>query len=127
MSIKMLAMAITAFAFSLVLSGCDNFQAKPVRPMKQPYQRFIPVPPQPENLQGVPWSGALALDTKTGQLCQTYPHEFVPSNNSPSPLPSSPPAKTAEELIQKYNAESQQALGWHDIPLCKHLFESLPD
>lgn len=35
-------------------------------------QRFIPMPRQPENLNGVPWSGAFALDTKTGQLCRTY-------------------------------------------------------
>jgi len=36
------------------------------------YQRFIPMPRQPENVTGVPWSGAFALDTKTGQLCRTY-------------------------------------------------------
>ena len=30
------------------------------------------MPRQPENLNGVPWSGAFALDTKTGQLCRTY-------------------------------------------------------
>jgi hypothetical protein len=37
------------------------------------YQRFVPVPRQPENLTGIPWSGAFALDTMTGQLCRTYP------------------------------------------------------
>jgi hypothetical protein len=41
------------------------------------YQRFIPVPRQPENVTGVPWSGAFALDTKTGQLCRTYDGEFA--------------------------------------------------
>jgi len=36
------------------------------------YQRFVPMPRQPEDLTGVPWSGAFALDTQTGQLCRTY-------------------------------------------------------
>jgi len=36
------------------------------------YQRFVPMPRQPEDLTGVPGSGAFALDTKTGQLCRTY-------------------------------------------------------
>jgi hypothetical protein len=105
----------------LVLGGCADFQAKPTTPAKQPYQRFVPVPRQPENLQGVPWSGALALDTKTGQLCQTYPHEF---DTSASP-PSSPPPKTAEEFLKKYSEDSER--GWHEVPLCKQLYDTSPD
>jgi hypothetical protein len=111
---------LIAVAGLLALSGCADFQTKSAQAAKQPYQRFVPVPRQPENLQGVPWSGALALDTKTGQLCQTYPESTAPASS-----PSSPPPKTAEEFLNKY--ESQQTLGWHEIPLCKHLYESVPD
>jgi hypothetical protein len=65
---------------SLPLSSCGQQEsaghpvvAKTVpSEQPQPYQRFIPVPRQPENLTGTPWSGAFALDTKTGQLCFTY-------------------------------------------------------
>ena len=60
---------------ALLLASCDSTQ--PPSPIARqavpiPYQRFIPVPRQPENVQGIPWSGAFALDTKTGQLCFTY-------------------------------------------------------
>lgn len=118
MPMKLLMVA----ALPLVLNGCGDFQAKSAQPRKQSYQRFIPVPRQPENLEGVPWSGALALDTKTGQLCQTYPESTVSGNSL-----SSPPPKTADEYLQQYSAESQQTLGWHEIPLCKHLYESVRD
>jgi len=62
-------------ALFLPLAACDQKPApsSPV-PIQSPvpYQRFIPMPRQPENVQGVPWSGAFALDTRTGQLCLTY-------------------------------------------------------
>jgi hypothetical protein len=35
------------------------------------YQRFVPI--NEHTMLGVPWTGAFALDTKTGQLCQTFP------------------------------------------------------
>jgi hypothetical protein len=69
-------------ALSLIISvvGCEHAPVPPtpsiVPPRPNPYQRFIPMPRQPENLGGVPWSGAFALDTKTGQICFTYPGEF---------------------------------------------------
>lgn len=59
----------------LLQAGCDP-TTKPQSPAKTSvrppnYQRFIPVPRE-ANLAGVPWSGSLALDTLTGQLCKTY-------------------------------------------------------
>jgi hypothetical protein len=56
------------------MAGCDQFeqQPKPAHQVKQSYQRFIPIHREPQNVEGVPWSGAFALDTKTGQLCETY-------------------------------------------------------
>jgi hypothetical protein len=63
---------------SLALYSCGKQSAagaaQPVSPVR--YQRFVPVPRQPENVQGVPWSGSFALDTKTGHLCLTYPGDF---------------------------------------------------
>jgi hypothetical protein len=75
---KILIGSFTGMA--LVASGMAiKAQSLPLRPAAaQPspstgaYQRFIPMPRQPENVTGVPWSGAFALDTKTGQLCRTY-------------------------------------------------------
>lgn len=104
----------------LVLNGCSDFQAKSPQPTKQPYQRFVPVPRQPENLQGVPWSGALALDTKTGQLCQTYPQTSDTTTSS-----SSLPPETAEEYLKQLSKDSER--GWHAVPLCKQLYDTIPD
>jgi hypothetical protein len=62
----------------LISGAAIRAQSPPLRPGAQTapstgaYQRFIPMPRQPENLTAVPWSGAFALDTKTGQLCRTY-------------------------------------------------------
>jgi|SRR5579862_3668996 len=50
----------------------DRLAAQAAPPKEYSCQRFIPVPRQPENVTGVPWSGAFALDTQTGQLCRTY-------------------------------------------------------
>jgi hypothetical protein len=63
-------------------NGCD--ESKPAVPPQKPiaYQRFVPMQRQPENLQGVPWSGAFALDTRTGQLCLTYDGDFPEKWNS---------------------------------------------
>jgi len=68
---------------SLLSVSCDQQKeptpqaATPVNsPRLNPYQRFIPSTRQPENVTGVPWSGAFALDTKTGQLCLTYQGNF---------------------------------------------------
>jgi uncharacterized lipoprotein YajG len=66
MHIKFLALVVSI----LILSSCA--QQPPPQIVKQPYQRFVPVPRQPADLMGLPWSGAFALDTKSGQLCWTY-------------------------------------------------------
>lgn len=71
----------TALALSALLlifqqpSGCDQSSPPPQAPPKPaPYQRFIPI--QRGEVSGVPWSGAFALDTKTGRLCLTYEANF---------------------------------------------------
>jgi hypothetical protein len=40
------------------------------------HQRFLPISPSPQFIQGVPWHGFFALDTQTGQLCRTTIFEF---------------------------------------------------
>src|SRR5271166_3949321 len=69
------SLAVTAL---VVLGAAIHAQSPPARPAAQTapntggYQRFVPMPRQPENLTAVPWSGSFALDTKNGQLCRTY-------------------------------------------------------
>jgi hypothetical protein len=46
---------------------------------EQSYQRFVPISAQ-QGMAGIPWHGFFALDTKTGQLCQTVPL----SDNAPA-------------------------------------------
>jgi hypothetical protein len=67
----------------VILTGCTEPQPVIREANKSPYQRFVPIHREPANLPetsmfsskaGIPWSGAFALDTKTGQLCWTY-HE----------------------------------------------------
>jgi hypothetical protein len=76
---------VALFAVAVILqqsSGCDQTQTASVPQKPAPYQRFIPMPRQPADLSGVPWSGAFALDTKTGQLCFTYIGTFAEPWNS---------------------------------------------
>src|ERR1039458_9135488 len=81
------------------LCACNSAQSPPqVAQVKQPYQRFIPVPREP-NLTGVPWSGAFALDTKTGQLCTTYDQSFSIATHG----------------------------DWTKLPACKDLLTGFPD
>jgi hypothetical protein len=67
--------AILAAVILWQQSGCDQPPVQqPVKvpePDKRHYQRFIPIPRE-ANVVGVPWSGGVALDTMTGQLCRTY-------------------------------------------------------
>jgi len=54
--------------------GCDLVEPRtsPISsPVKQPYQRFLPIQAENQMMQGVPWHGYFALDTKTGSLCST--------------------------------------------------------
>jgi hypothetical protein len=63
------------YLFSLVLSACASSRdsAPTVRaiPVQASLQRFLPVSPPAQFVQGVPWHGFFALDTQTGQLCRT--------------------------------------------------------
>jgi hypothetical protein len=67
-------------------SGCNNPPAATPAPQGH-YQRFIPVNNPPAGMQGVPWTGYFALDTKTGLLCLTV-DDFIPKNfpNTPTCL-----------------------------------------
>lgn len=76
----------------LALSGCSK-QSPRLEVPKQSYQRFVPIsvpiPKLPTNPTGLPWAGAFALDTKTGQLCYTYRiRENIVFNESLLTLPS---------------------------------------
>ena len=75
--LRMLAPGETAKTVKVWNAETKQFDEKKVlNPSSRGYQRFIPVPRQPENVTGVPWSGVFALDTKTGQLCLTYEGDF---------------------------------------------------
>gem|GEM_PF-5831325 len=77
LGVPQLAMKLLALASIVLLqqTGCDQ---TPVQTMPAPhletihYQRFVPIPRSSEILGGVPWSGSVALDTMTGQMCRTY-------------------------------------------------------
>ena len=55
-----------------VLAGCHSTP----HPHGGSYQRFVLVPNPPEIRKDIP-AGALALDTKTGQLCYTVGGPFT--------------------------------------------------
>jgi hypothetical protein len=86
--------SFVGFCF-LTIAGCessDNGRVQPanaplVEPRTLPYQRFVPINYAPANLSGVPWSGAFALDTKTGNLCRTYDWEYGNPTNILNQLP----------------------------------------
>lgn len=96
---KLLKPAILALC--LFITGCGQDFTQPTV-VRQPYQRFIPIsipiPKEPSNPIGLPWAGAFALDTKTGQLCWTY---NVGENRTNST--------------------------WPNIPLCSNLLQQYPD
>lgn len=56
----------------ITLTGCDSSQPQSTTPPAKPhYQRFVPIQPVSGIVEGVPWHGYFALDTKTGTLCST--------------------------------------------------------
>ena len=66
---------LTVIAACLVwlLLSYERRNGSPTSERGEPYwQRFISAPKPPDNMTGVPWTGWLALDTETGQLCRTY-------------------------------------------------------
>jgi len=64
------------FVFFCFMIGCGN-----ETPKSQGYQRFVLVPDPAQIKKDIP-SGALALDTKTGQLCYTV-GGFFATNGTP--------------------------------------------
>jgi hypothetical protein len=84
-----MAVMKTAACLALTLllqqaNGCDE-TPKAKTTAHVPYQRFVPIPAQGFFMNGVPWSGYFALDTKTGNLCLTV-DDFVPKDfpNTPT-------------------------------------------
>jgi hypothetical protein len=65
----------------VLIVGSTACQIEKPQSVKQAYQRFVPVPREPQNIAGLPWSGAFALDTKTGSLCWTYKIENHTQND----------------------------------------------
>jgi hypothetical protein len=74
----------SALLACLAFTGCNYVGQN--NPPKSGYQRFVPVPREGAPA-GMPWSGAFALDTKTGQLCWTYKGM---TNNSDAQWPTLP-------------------------------------
>jgi hypothetical protein len=63
---------LAVLVFAVILTGCDSSQPQSTTPPAKPhYQRFIPIQAVPYVMEGVPWHGYFALDTKTGTLCTT--------------------------------------------------------
>jgi hypothetical protein len=83
------AVCLLGVAFALI--GCDQTppqaQAPPPQ-QKTSYQRFLPIAPPTQSMQGVPWHGFFALDTKTGSLCMTMPRVFSGSAEWVNDIPS---------------------------------------
>ena len=82
---------ILALSCVAVLTGCDSSQPQPQStppPAKPHYQRFVPIPAGGFFIQGVPWHGFFALDTKTGTLCKTMKQDFSGSGQWANDVPS---------------------------------------
>jgi hypothetical protein len=63
---------LAVLAIAVILTGCDSSQPQSTTPPAKPhYQRFVPVPADGFFVEGIPWHGYFALDTKTGTLCST--------------------------------------------------------
>jgi hypothetical protein len=60
---------LAVLAISVAMTGCEPHSTVP--PAKPHYQRFVPLPADAFFVEGVPWHGYFALDTKTGTLCST--------------------------------------------------------
>jgi hypothetical protein len=63
---------LVVLAVTIALTGCYSTKP-PSAAVKQPYQRFVPIPAgavMPDIPGG---TGYYALDTKTGTLCRTVP------------------------------------------------------
>jgi hypothetical protein len=63
---------LVVLVIATMLAGCDSSQPQSATPpAKTHYQRFVAIQALPYVMEGVPWHGYFALDTKTGTLCST--------------------------------------------------------
>jgi hypothetical protein len=72
----------TAVLCTVVLAGCGSFQPQSTPPATSHYQRFVPIQPVSGMVEGIPWHGYFALDTKTGTLCRTIMLKVFPKGVS---------------------------------------------
>lgn len=127
--------AVLLMLLILLVGGCapPDKKADPASPQKkdiaqfQGYQRFV-------SLSGGTRERAMldfALDTKTGQLCRTWPWEKSSVNAEPMPPQSpEPPAKTAADFLahlEKKRASNVASAGMNGLPLCFKLYTEYPD
>lgn len=70
---------IFVLAVCLCILGCQT--SRPRRG-KVEYQRFLPIQPANGVMEGIPWHGFFALDTKTGTLCVTLQMKDFPKGLS---------------------------------------------
>ena len=63
-----------ALALCLCVLGCQRSRPH----LKADYQRFLPIQPTNGMMEGIPWHGFFALDTKTGSLCRTVSYDVFP-------------------------------------------------
>jgi hypothetical protein len=83
-----------------VLTACDSFQSQQPQPQNQlptkpHYQRFVPISQEGVMMEGVPWHGYFALDTKTGTLCRTIINKQFPQGSWANDIPACAQALTA--------------------------------
>jgi hypothetical protein len=124
---------LTVCALCFLLQGCADIQGTKTQPqaVKQPCQRFVPIHREPANVTGVPWSGAFALDTKTGTLCRTYGNRSKvikwKKDTQGNPVPDTSESKAdavADAILKKHGIISDD---WSDMDLCVDLYKQFPD
>ena len=70
--------ALVVLAMGIAMTGCESQSTMP----PAHYQRFVPIPADGFFVEGVPWHGFFALDTKTGTLCVTLQTKAFPKDVS---------------------------------------------
>jgi hypothetical protein len=87
LSVLVLALGISGCATPTQPSQPSNPIAANATSHEITFQRFLPIGPSPQFIQGVPWHGFFALDTQTGQLCRTTIFEFTKGGTDFNSLP----------------------------------------
>ena len=73
---------IAVLAIAITLAGCDSTRPQSTTPPAKPqYQRFVSIATDGFFIEGIPWHGYFALDTKTGTLCRTIKFKVFPKGS----------------------------------------------